>query len=89
MNNVIPLKRPEHVISDAELDKLANDLAAICQRYVGFQSLPAAIRKTLSDALKREKPKTFADEILERNMASWRADLKKEQGDGETNVPVA
>lgn len=89
MNNVIPLKRPEHVISDTELDKLANDLAAICQRYAGFQSLPAAIRKTLSDALKREKPKTFADEILERNMASWRADLKKEQGDGETKVPVA
>lgn len=89
MNNVIPLKRPEHVISDAEVDRLANDLAAICQRYAGFQSLPAAIRKTLSDALKREKPKPFADEILERNMASWRADLKKEQGDGETNVPVA
>lgn len=55
MNNVIPLKRPEHVISDAELDKLASDLAAICQRYAGFQSLPAAIRKTLSDALKRDR----------------------------------
>jgi len=26
MNNVIPLKRSEHVISDAELDKLANAL---------------------------------------------------------------
>lgn len=55
MNNVIPLKRPEHVISDTELDKLASDLAAIAQRYAGYQSLPAAIRKTLSDALKREK----------------------------------
>lgn len=55
MNNVIPLKRPEHVISDAELDRLANDLAAIAQRYAGFQSLPAAIRKTLSDALKRDR----------------------------------
>jgi len=55
MNNVIPLKRSEHVISDAELDKLVNDLAAISQRYAGFMSLPAAIRKNLSDALKREK----------------------------------
>lgn len=55
MNNVIPLKRPEHVISDAELDKLANDLAVIATRYAGFMSLPAAIRKTLSDALKRDK----------------------------------
>lgn len=88
MNNVIPLKRSEHVISDAELDKLANDLAVISQRYAGFMSLPAAIRKTLSDALKRDKPKTFADEILERSMASWRADLKKESEDGESNVPA-
>lgn len=55
MNNVIPLKRSEHVISDAELDKLANELAVIATRYAGFMSLPAAIRKTLSDALKRDK----------------------------------
>lgn len=55
MNNVIPLKRSEHVISDAELDKLANDLAVISQRYAGFMSLPAVIRKTLSDALKRDR----------------------------------
>lgn len=55
MSNVIPLKRSEHVISDAALDKLANDLTVIATRYAGFMSLPAAIRKTLSDALKRDK----------------------------------
>ncbi|MDK2634108.1 hypothetical protein QMZ93_12275 [Pantoea stewartii subsp. indologenes] len=55
MNNVIPLKRSEHVISDVELDMLANDLTAIATRYAGFVSLPAAICKTLSDALKRDK----------------------------------
>ncbi|MFL6614116.1 MAG: hypothetical protein ACJ8LD_10445 [Pantoea agglomerans] len=55
MNNVIPIKRSEHVISDAELDELANDIAVIAARYAGFMSLPAAIRKTLSDALKRDK----------------------------------
>jgi len=89
MNNVIPLKRPEHVISDAELDRLANDISRFAQKHSGTLSLSHGIRKLLSDALKREKPQTFADEILERSMASWRADLKKEQGDGETNVPVA
>lgn len=88
MNNVIPLKRSEHVISDAELDKLANDLAVIATRYAGFMSLPAAIRKTLSDALKREKSKTFADEILDRNWQSHQDDLKKENEDGESNVPA-
>lgn len=36
MNNVIPLKRSEHVISDAELDKLANDLTVVATRYAGF-----------------------------------------------------
>lgn len=55
MSNVIPLKLSEHVISDAELDKLANELTQIATRYAGFMSLPAAIRKTLSDALKRDK----------------------------------
>lgn len=84
MNNVIPLKRSEHVISDAELDILALDLARMARKYGDFQSLPAMIRKTLSDALKRDQPKTFADEILERNMASWRADLNKEREDGDT-----
>jgi len=55
MNNVIPLKRSEHVISDAELDILALDLARMARKYGDFQSLPAMIRKTLSDALKRDK----------------------------------
>ncbi|WP_191923825.1 hypothetical protein [Pantoea agglomerans] len=88
MNNVIPLKRSEHVISDAELDKLAIDISRFAQRHAGTLSLSHGIRKLLSDALKRDKPKTFADEILERNMASWRADLKKESEDGEGNVPA-
>lgn len=87
-NNVIPLKRSEHVISDAELDKLAIDISRFAQRHAGTLSLSHGIRKLLSDALKRDKPKTFADEILERNMASWRADLKKESEDGEGNVPA-
>ncbi len=55
MNNVIPIKRSEHVIPDAELDRLANELTVIATRYAGYMSLPAAIRKTLSDALKRDK----------------------------------
>lgn len=88
MNNVIPLKRSDHVISDAELDKLAIDISRFAQRHAGTLSLSHGIRKLLSDALKRDKPKTFADEILERNMASWRADLKKESEDGEGNVPA-
>ena len=88
MSNVIPLKRSEHVISDAELDKLAIDISRFAQRHAGTLSLSHGIRKLLSDALKRDKPKTFADEILERNMASWRADLKKESEDGEGNVPA-
>jgi len=86
MNNVIPLKRPEHVISDAELDKLASDISRFASKHVGSMCLSAGIRKLLSDSLKSNKPKTFADEILERNMASWRADLKKEQQDGEDPV---
>lgn len=55
MNNVIPLKRSEHVISEAELNILALELARIAKKYGDYQSLPAMIRKTLSDALKREK----------------------------------
>lgn len=89
MNNVISLKRPEHVISDTELDRLANDISSFAKRHPDSMCLSHGIRKLLSDALKREKPQTFADEILERSMASWRADLKKEQGDGEKNLPVA
>lgn len=58
MNNVIPLKRSEHVISDAELDRLAIDLYRMTRRYTEFQSLPAMIRKTLSDALKRPQLKS-------------------------------
>jgi hypothetical protein len=88
MNNVIPLKRSEHVISDAELDKLANDVSRFAQKHAGTLSLSHGIRKLLSDALKRDKPKTFADEILERNWQSHQDDLKKENGDGESNVPA-
>lgn len=58
MNNVIPLKRSEHVISDAELDMLALDLCRMTRRYSEYQSLPAMIRKTLSDALKRPQLKS-------------------------------
>jgi hypothetical protein len=58
MNNVIPLKRSEHVISDAELDMLALDLYRMTRRYSEYQSLPAMIRKTLSDALKRPQLKS-------------------------------
>jgi len=55
MNNVIPLKRPEHVISDAELDKLAIDISRFAQKHAGTLSLSHGIRKLLSDALKRDK----------------------------------
>nr|DAL09290.1 MAG TPA_asm: hypothetical protein [Caudoviricetes sp.] len=55
MNNVIPLKRSEHVISDAELDKLASDIAIFAKRYPDSMCLSHGIRKLLSDALKREK----------------------------------
>jgi len=55
MNNVIPLKRSEHVISDAELDKLAIDISRFAQKHAGTLSLSHGIRKLLSDALKREK----------------------------------
>ena len=58
MSNVIPLKRPEHVISDAELNILALELARMTKKYSDFQSLPAMIRKTLSDALKRPQLKS-------------------------------
>ncbi len=55
MNNVIPLKRPEHVISDAELEKLASDVSRFASKHVGSICLSAGIRKLLSDALKRDK----------------------------------
>lgn len=55
MNNVIPLKRSEHVISDAELDKLVNDISRFANKYAGTFSLSHGIRKLLSDALKRDK----------------------------------
>ena len=55
MSNVIPLQRSEHVISDAELDKLANDVSRFAQKHAGTFSLSHGIRKLLSDALKREK----------------------------------
>lgn len=55
MNNVIPLKRPEHLISDAELDKLAIDISRFAQKHAGTLSLSHGIRKLLSDALKRDK----------------------------------
>ena len=55
MNNVIPLKRSEHVISDAELDKLANDISRFANKHAGTLSLSHGIRKLLSDALKRDK----------------------------------
>lgn len=55
MNSVIPLKRPEHVISDAELDKLASDISSFAKRYPDSMCLSHGIRKLLSDALKRDK----------------------------------
>lgn len=55
MNNVIPLKRPEHVISDTELDRLAIDIARFANKHAGTFSLSHGIRKLLSDALKRDK----------------------------------
>lgn len=55
MNNVIPLKRPEHVISDAELEKLASDVSRFASKHVGSICLSAGIRKLLSEALKRDK----------------------------------
>ncbi|MCG7368027.1 hypothetical protein MHZ90_18110 [Pantoea sp. ACRSH] len=55
MNNVIPLKRPEHVISDVELDRLAIDIARFANNHAGTFSLSHGIRKLLSDALKRDK----------------------------------
>ncbi|MDJ0473782.1 hypothetical protein QNA27_08975 [Pantoea eucalypti] len=55
MNNVIPLKRSEHVISDAELDKLASDITIFAKRYPDSMCLSHGIRKLLSDALKRDK----------------------------------
>lgn len=55
MNNVIPLKRPEHLISDTELDKLASDVSRFAQKHAGTLSLSHGIRKLLSDALKRDK----------------------------------
>ncbi len=55
MNNVIPLKRPEHVISDTELDKLASDISRFASQHVGSMCLSGGIRKLLSDALKRDK----------------------------------
>lgn len=55
MNNVIPLKRSEHVISDAELDKLANEISSFARRYPDAMCLSHGIRKLLSDALKRGK----------------------------------
>lgn len=55
MSNVIPLKRPEHVISDTELDKLASDISRFANKHAGTFSLSHGIRKLLSDALKRDK----------------------------------
>lgn len=55
MNNVIPLKRSEHVISDAELDRLANDISSFAKRYPDSMCLSHGIRKLLSDALKRDR----------------------------------
>ena len=55
MNNVIPLKRSEHLLPDDEFEALVAELNHVATRYAGFMSLPAAIRKTLSDALKRDK----------------------------------
>lgn len=55
MSNVIDFKRPEHVISDTELDKLAVDIARFANKHAGTFSLSHGIRKLLSDALKRDK----------------------------------
>jgi len=87
MNNVIPLKRSEHCLPDHERRELVNALTEIARQYHDFGCLREVISKCVNDAL-RLKPQTFADEIIERSMASWRDDLKKESEDGEINVPA-
>lgn len=65
MSNVIPLKRPEHVISDNERRELVNALTDIARKYHDFGCLREVISKCVDDALKRDNR------------------------DGETNIPSA
>ena len=55
MNNVIPLKRPAHVIPDHERRELVNQLTDIAREYRDFGCLRLAISKCVDDALKRDK----------------------------------
>ncbi len=87
MNNVIPLKRSEHVISDAELDKLANDISSFTKRYPDSMCLSHGIRKLLSDALKRDRhgpdlistPESVRDRLWHEKFGP-----KPEREDGDT-----
>lgn len=55
MNNVIPLKRPEHAIPDHERRDLVNQLTEIARKYHDFGCLREVISKCVDDALKRDK----------------------------------
>lgn len=55
MNNVVPLKRPEHFLPDHERRELVNALTAIAHQYHDFGCLRDVISKCVNDALKRDK----------------------------------
>lgn len=55
MNNVIPLKRPEHAIPDHERRELVNQLTDIARQHHDFGCLREVISKCVDDALKRDK----------------------------------
>ena len=55
MNNVIPLKRSEHVLPDDEFEALVKDVINHGRKFHDFICYPAVMRKVLSDALKRDK----------------------------------
>jgi|GEM_PF-720893 len=92
MNNVIPLKRPEHVISDAELDRLASDISRFANKHAGSMCLSSGIRKLLSDALKKKDPGedliSTPQHVKEK---LWREHfgLNQEKADGEDEFPPA
>lgn len=89
MTEVIQLTRPKHLIPDHELRELVNDLRDIAVKYHDHGCLRELISSRVTEALERYKPKSFADELLERNWQSHIDDIERERKDGETDISPA
>lgn len=95
MSNVIPLTRPKHRIPDHELRELVNDLRDIAVKYHEHGCLRELISNRVAEALRRDRQSGLKDacaEIREHIEADGGYNfeaLRREQANGETDIPSA